>query len=162
MYYIKLLYTAWKAEIVYPITLDKDRIVKGYRCNNMYSWYIKYMIRSSFWEFQPNFFFGKLFKILDDFFCIFITWKNVSFSTCSIYIYAKFQFIRCRKKNISFAKAWPNSVRAGLRTLIVYPIHSNETSFTSFSGNQSNKFFVDIVKCFGTVEISSCRTHPDT
>ena len=46
--------------------IDKDRTVQGCRGNNPYNWCIGFMIRSSFWKFQPKTFLGKRLKILEE------------------------------------------------------------------------------------------------
>ena len=66
----------------------------GFLCQ---PWYIGYMNRSSFWKFWPNFFRGKCSKVLEEYFLHFCNLKKCAIQHL-VYIYAKFQLIRCRNR----------------------------------------------------------------
>ena len=125
---------------------DKDRIVKGCRGNNTYNWYKGYMIRTSFLNFQPDFFLVKLSKILEEYFLHFCNFKkNLHLSTWSIYM-RSFSLFGAEIKKLSASQKHDRSqvgpCLARARALIEYPIHSNEISFTSFSRNCSGNHIV--------------------
>ena len=61
-----------------------------------HNWYIGYMIRSSFWKFQPIFF-EKRLKLLDDYYLIFCNLEKREVQRL-VYLQAKFQLIRCINK----------------------------------------------------------------
>ena len=118
---------------------DKDKIVKGCRCINMYNWYIRYMILSSFLEISAQIYFGKTSKIIWRFIFAF---SLLCLSICSVYMRSSSSFDAEIKKLLALQKRDRFPVgpgRAGSQTLIEYHIHSNETSFTSFSRNKYAK-----------------------
>ena len=105
------------------------------------------MIWSRFLEILTNAksFLGKRAKNLKNFFRSFITWKNVQLSACSTTM-QKFSSFGTETKRLLALQMLDGFLdragpcRAGpvlVASLIEYGIHSKETSFTSFSRNNS-------------------------